>query len=192
MTASKDDIIVLPNEHLRQRSKKVGIISDDTLKLIEDMKTATLDWEDSRQHEVGVALAAVQIDVMQRVVVIRSNFEDKQDRSFTAFINPVITKYEGTIENDFEGCLSVRDIYGRVPRHTKVRVKAMDEEGREFRVTAEGFLARVFQHEIDHTNGIVFLDHIKDNDKAFFRLDVEGHLTPLDYEKDIRNNYVLW
>jgi peptide deformylase len=58
-----------------------------------------------------------------------------------------------------------------VPRYTKVRVKATDLEGKEFRVTAEGFLARIFQHEIDHTNGIVFIDHIKDEPKAFFKLD---------------------
>ncbi len=57
---------------------------------------------------------------------------------------------------------------------------------------AEGFLARIFQHEIDHTNGIVFIDHIKETPGAFFRLDEEGHLVELDYEKDITNNSLLW
>ncbi len=67
------------------------------------MKAATLDWEDSRAHEVGVALAAVQINDLRRVVIIRHNFDDKSDRQFQVFINPEITKYEGTKEEDYEG-----------------------------------------------------------------------------------------
>lgn len=189
---TKDNIISLPNSHLRTRSQKVGIIDQSILKLIEDMKAATIDWEQSREHEVGVALAAVQVDKLLRIVVIRNDFDNKEDHTFTIFINPVITKYEGTIIEDYEGCLSVPDVYGKVPRHSKVRVKALDEEGKEFRVTAEGFLARIFQHEIDHTNGIVFIDHIKDNPAAFFRLQKDGHLQELDYETDIKTNRILW
>ena len=189
---TKNDIISLPNPHLRQRSQKVGMIDDSIKELIEGMKAATIDWENSREHEVGVALAAVQVDKMYRIVVIRNDFDNKDDHTFTVFINPVITKYEGTIEEDYEGCLSVPDVYGKVPRNTKVRVKALDEEGREFRVTAEGFLARIFQHEIDHTNGVVFIDHIKDNPKAFFRLRQDGHLEELDYEKDVLANSILF
>lgn len=192
MEATKDSLIALPNEHLRQRSQKVGVITPEIKKLVQDMQDVTLDWEDSRQHEVGVALAAVQIDKLLRVVVIRNNFEDKSDRTFQVFINPTITKYEGEIQEDYEGCLSIKDIYGKVRRHAKVRVKALDINGKEFRLTAEGFLARVFQHEIDHTNGIVFIDHIKDNPEAFFKLKDDGHLEQLDYEKDIRTNRILW
>jgi peptide deformylase len=189
---TKDDIITLPNSHLRERSKKVGLTSPDVLKLIDDMKAATLDWEASREHEVGVALAAIQVDQPLRIVVIRNDFDNKDDQTFTVFINPVITKYEGAIEYDYEGCLSVPDIYGKVPRYGKVRVKAQDESGREFRVSAEGFLARVLQHEIDHTNGIVFIDHIKDDPEAFYHLQEDGHLQELDYGKDIRTNRILW
>jgi peptide deformylase len=188
----KNDIIALPNDNLRQRSKKVGIITQDIKKLVQDMQTATIDWEDSRKHEVGVALAAIQVDKPLRIVIIRNNFDNKEDKTFAVFINPVITKYEGKVEQDFEGCLSVPDIYGKVPRHSRVRVRALDLEGREFRVTAEGFLARVFQHEVDHTNGIVFIDHIQDDQNAFFKLDDKGHLKELDYEKDIRTNRLLW
>lgn len=93
---------------------------------------------------------------------------------------------------DFEGCLSVPNIYGKVPRHTKVRVKALDLEGREFRISAEDFLARIFQHEIDHTKGMVFIDHIKDDPEAFYRLDDKGKLLKLDYEKDIKDRSGLW
>lgn len=188
----KENIITLPHTSLRQRSKKVGLVSKEIEQLITDMEAATLDWEDSRAHEVGVALAAVQIDSLLRVVVVRNNFDNKKDRTFQVFINPEITKYEGKQVEDYEGCLSIKDIYGRVKRYEKVRVKAIDENGQPVRLTAEGFLARVFQHEIDHTNGIMFIDHIRDDSSAFFRLDPEGHLEPLDYQTDIENNSDLW
>lgn len=189
---NKDDIITLPNDHLRNRSTKVGFVSQEVKDLVQDMQQATLDWEASRKHEVGVALAAIQVDRAVRVVIIRNSFDNKKDKTFGVFINPTITKYEGAVEEDFEGCLSVPDVYGKVPRYHKVKVKALDLNGREFRITAEGFLARVFQHEIDHTNGKVFVDHIQDNVEAFFKLDAEGHLVKLDYETDIRNNRILW
>ncbi len=188
----KEDIISLPNPHLRERSKKVGLITPEVKELVAQMEAATLDWEDSRSHEVGVALASIQVDKPLRIVIVRNDFDDKKDRSFSVFINPVITKYEGDIREDYEGCLSVPDIYGKVPRYNKVRVKALDINGQEIRVIAEGFLARVFQHEIDHTNGIVFVDHIKDNPKAFYRLEDNGDLKQLDYEKDIQTNHLLW
>lgn len=188
----KEDIITLPNPHLRQRSKKVGIVSDEIKQLIAGMKDATLDWEDSRKHEVGVALAAVQVDQLLRIIVVRNDFDNKKDRTFQVFINPEVTKFEGKLVEDYEGCLSIKDVYGKVPRYEKVRIKAVSENGQQVRATADGFLARVFQHEIDHTNGIVFIDHIKNNAKAFFRLDDEGHLEELDYEKDVRDNHLLW
>jgi peptide deformylase len=190
---TKDDIIALPNPRLRQKSQRVGVITPEIRQIVDDMKAATMDWDASRAHEVGVALAAVQIDRLYKIVIVRDDYNDKDTRTFTVFINPQITKREGTVEADFEGCLSVPNVYGKVPRHSKVRVKALDLDGREFRVTAEGFLARIFQHEIDHTNGLVFIDHIKDDPKAFFRLRADdGKLEPLDYEKDIKNNTDLW
>lgn len=192
MKATKDDIITLPNPHLRQRSKKVGLISDEVKAIVEDMKAATLDWENSRAHEVGVALAGVQIDQLLRIVIVREDFEDKENKKFMIFINPEITKYEGDIIEDYEGCLSIKDVYGKVPRHSKVRVKAQGLDGKSFRVTAEGFMARIFQHEIDHTNGTVFIDHIKDKTDAFYQLSSEGELIKLDYEQDIQNNRILW
>lgn len=156
------------------------------------MQEATLDWEDSREHEVGVALAAVQVDKLYRVIVIRNDFDNKQDRTFSVFINPVITKYEGDMVEDYEGCLSIPEVYGKVRRSNRVRIKAQDENGQEIRLTAEGFLARIFQHEIDHTNGILFIDHIKDDPDAFFHLKSDGRLEELNYEKDIRTNNILW
>lgn len=188
----KEDIITLPNEHLRTKSARVLVPDESTHKLIGDMTAAALDWEDSRPHEISAALAAVQIDRLERVVIVRSNFEDKSDREFTVLINPEIVKYEGEIEADYEGCLSIKNVYGKVPRHTKIRVKALDQDGAEVRFRAEGFLARVVQHEIDHTNGIVFIDHIHDNTEAFYTLDDSGELQPLDYNEHIKDNDELW
>jgi peptide deformylase len=185
-------LITLPNPHLREPSKKVGYIDEKIVELVEHMQDITLDWEASRDHEVGVALAAIQMDVPLRVVVVRNDFDNKNDKTFHAFINPVITKFEGEIMEDFEGCLSIKDIYGKVPRYSKVRIKALDLTGKEVRFSAEGFLARVFQHEIDHTNGKVFLDHIKDSPLAFYTLSEEGNLQQLDYEKDVQHNPTLW
>lgn len=187
----KEDIIVLPNPHLRQKSTKIKPDAA-TKKLADDMISATLDWEDSRPHEIGAALAAVQIDQLQRAIIVRSDLEDKQSRHFTMFINPRVIKLEGEIVYDHEGCLSVKDVYGLVPRYSKMKLKALDLDGNEIRLKAEGFLARVLQHEIDHTNGIVFIDHIKDKSDAFFRLDENGELKALDYEKDIKTNNILW
>lgn len=188
----KESIITLPNPHLRQKSSRIHVISDQTKQLIKDMTDASLDWENSRPHEISAALAAVQVDRLERVVIVRSDFDDKEVREFIALINPEIVKYEGEVVADFEGCLSVSGYYGKVPRHTKVRVKALDTEGREVRFKADGFLARVIQHEIDHTNGIVFIDHIKDDPTAFAHLNNKGELLPVDYEATIKNNPVLW
>ncbi len=189
---TKDDIIALPNPHLREKSKRVGVITDEIKQIVTEMTDATIDWDESRDHEVGVALAAVQIDRLYKIVIVRDNYDDKKNHDFTVFINPEITKREGEVVEDYEGCLSVTNIYGKVPRYTKVKVKALDLQGREFRVTATDFLARIFQHEIDHTNGIVFIDHIKDKPEAFFKLDDDGKLQALDYKADVEQNSVLW
>lgn len=189
---TKDDIIALPNPHLREKSTRIHVITDDIIKLSDDMIAAALDWEDSRPHEISAALAAVQVDALKRLVIVRSDFDNKSTREFMTLINPEVVKYEGEIVADYEGCLSVQHIYGKVPRHTKVRIKAMDLDGNEVRFKAEGFLARVLQHEIDHCNGKVFIDHIKDKTDAFYTLDEKGELQPLDYASEIAENSILW
>lgn len=187
---TKDNIIVLPNPHLHTKSKKVNVVNEEVLDIISDMKAATLDWEASRDHEVGVALAAIQIGRPVKVVVIRNNFDDRENHSFSIFINPEIVKKEGDVEEDFEGCLSVKNIYGKVPRYTKVRIKALDVNGNAIRLKAEGFLARVFQHEVDHTNGITFIDHIRDSRDAFYQLTDSGKLSKLQYD-DVKATGIL-
>jgi peptide deformylase len=178
------NIITLPNPHLRERSAKVHVITDETLQLVDDMLAAALDWEASRPHEMAVALAAVQIDRLERVVIIREDFEDKLNKKFVVLINPEIVKKEGKVITDQEGCLSVKDVYGMVPRHEKVRVRAIDIHGREVRIKSPNpFVARILQHEIDHCNGKCFVDHITHQKTAFSILTKNGDLEPIEYEK---------
>jgi peptide deformylase len=176
MTAK--DIITIPNLTLRERSKKIGHIDDEIRQLAADMIAATLDWEAGREHEFGAALAAVQIAQLHRLVVIRNDFDNKEDKSFSVFVNPEIAKSEGEPTEELEGCLSVKDIYGSVSRYPKVKVKALNLDGQPVRITATGFLARVFQHEIDHTNGIVFTDRVT-NPHKLFRLLPNGKFSPV-------------
>lgn len=192
MSSTKDDIITLPNAHLRQRSKKVGVITDKITQLVADMESAVRDWDASRPHEVTVALAAVQIDELYRVVIVRDDFDHKNSAEYSTLINPEIVKYEGPITRDYEGCLSIKHLYGNVPRYERVRIKALDISGKEIRYKADGFLARVLQHEVDHTNGIVFVDRIKDDPTAFFELTDDGQLEPLDYDSKVKDNRILW
>jgi peptide deformylase len=176
MTAS--DIITIPNPLLRERSKRIGHIDSEITDLAADMIAATLDWEATREHEFGAALAAVQVAKSYRLIVIRNDFDNKDDHTFNAYVNPEIVKLEGEPTEELEGCLSVKDIYGSVSRYPKVKVKALSLDGKPIRVTATGFLARVFQHEIDHTNGVVFVDRIE-NPRKLFRLQPSGKFTHL-------------
>lgn len=188
----KEAIITLPHPHLRQKSVKVHVVTPEVVQLANDMTSAALDWEASRPHEISAALAAVQVDKLERVVIVRSDFENKENDDFITLINPEIVKGEGEKIADYEGCLSVSKVYGKVPRWSRVRVKALDLEGNEIRIKADGFLARVLQHEIDHTNGICFIDHIRDDPQAFYTLNEQGELQPLDYDTHIKDNHDLW
>lgn len=181
MTAK--NIITIPNPLLRERSKRIGHIDTEIENLAANMIAATLDWESSREHEFGAALAAVQVAQPFRIIVVRNSFEDKADKSFGIFINPEIVKAEGEPTEELEGCLSVQDIYGSVKRYPKVKVKALNLQGQPVRITATDFLARVFQHEIDHTNGVVFVDRVEDPRKLF-RLEDNGKFRPLEHHFD--------
>ncbi len=186
-----NDIVTLPNPILRQKSSTVKRFDNQLFQLFKDMSVATLDWEDKRNHELGVALAAIQIGVPKRLIIIRNNFDDKSDREFVALVNPKIIKLSGKQVKDFEGCLSVPDLYGLVPRYETVKVKAKDLKGKELRLKASGFLARVLQHEIDHTHGILFIDHLKDDRKSFYRLNDNGKLEQISYDQ-LDTDSFLW
>ncbi len=185
------NIITLPNDHLRQRSRRITQIDADTHQIISDMIAATLDWEAHRPNEVAVALAAIQIDKPVRIVIIRADFDNKENKNFQVLINPEITKYEGEIITDYEGCLSVKDVYGKVPRYSKIRGRAIDINGNQIKIkSTDPFLSRVLQHEVDHTNGICFVDHIAHNQDAFSVLTKSGDLVACPYSKVINSGII--
>ena len=185
-------IITTPDERLREKSEKVRKIDDEILEIISDMRKLSLDWEKDHPYEISAAMAAPQMGVNKRIIIIRDDMENKKKATFTALINPEVIKADGKIKRDYEGCLSVPTIYGMVPRHTKVRVKAKLEDGTEVRIKATDELARTLLHEIDHLDGVLFIDHIKGEKDAFYEMDDNGELVPVDYDKKIANNKELW
>lgn len=169
-------IISIPNKALRTKSKKIGFVDDTIKKLAQDMIETTLDWDHG--SEFGAALAAIQVNVPLKLTVVRNSFDNGEDQEFTSFVNPEIVKQSDETVTDIEGCLSVPGIYGRVKRHKKIKVKALGLDGKPVRLTLTGFAARVFQHEIDHMNGKVFLDHITGTEDLL-EIDKHGKLTPM-------------
>lgn len=186
-------IITTPDPRLRQKSTKVGVIDDEAREIIANMRKLSIDWEKEHPYELSAAMAAPQMGAMKRIIIIRDDMENKKNASFTALIDPEIIRAEGKIITDYEGCLSVPSIYGKVPRASKVKVKAKLEDGTEVRIKASDELARTLLHEIDHLDGILFIDHIRDQADAFYRMNDKGDLEPIkDYEKEIRDNKELW
>ncbi len=186
-------IITTPDPRLREKSEKVHKIDDEILGIIADMRKLSLDWEKEHPFELSAAMAAPQMGVNKRIIIIRDDMENKKNATFTALINPEVIKAEGKKKRDFEGCLSVPSLYGMVPRASKVRVKAKLEDGTEVRIKATDELARTLLHEIDHLDGVLFIDHIRDVPDAFYRMNEKGDLEPIsDYEKEIRDNSKLW
>ena len=186
-------IITTPDKRLREKSEKVRVIDDKILKIIADMRKLSLDWEADHPYELSAAMAAPQMGVNKRIIIVRDDMEDKKNGTFTALINPEVIRVEGKTKTDYEGCLSVPSIYGMVPRATKVKVKAKLEDGTEVRIKATDELSRTLLHEIDHLDGILFIDHIRDESDAFYKMNDKGDLVPVeDYEKEIRDNPKLW
>ena len=185
-------IITTPDPRLREKSEKVGKITPEILEIIEKMRKLSLDWEKEHPYELSAAMAAPQIGINKRIIIVRDDMEDKKKATFTALIDPVIIKAEGKIVKDYEGCLSVPTIYGMVPRASKVRVKAKLEDGTEVRVKATDELARTLLHEIDHLDGILFIDRIKNEKDAFFEMNDKGDIVPISYEERVLNNKELF
>ena len=186
------EIITTPDPRLREKSEKVGKITPEILDIIEKMRKLSLDWEKEHPYELSAAMAAPQMGINKRIIIIRDDMEDKKKATFTALIDPVILKTEGKTVKDYEGCLSVPSVYGMVPRATKVRVKAKLEDGTEVRIKATDELARTLLHEGDHLEGILFIDHIKNEKDAFYRMNDKGDLEPVDYDKEIKGNKELF
>lgn len=126
----------------------------------EALRSLVADLRDTMRAERGAGLAAPQIGVGLRVVVF--GYEDDDVVPPTVLVNPVIEPLGDEMEEDWEGCLSVPGMRGRVPRHQRVRYRGVDPEGRRIDRQAEGFHARVVQHECDHLDGILYPRRIRD------------------------------
>jgi peptide deformylase len=134
---------------LRKRSKEVREINEEILTLLDDMLDTMEDYN-------GIGLAAPQVGVLKRIIVVKIAEEGEAIQ----LINPKIIKEKGQ-EKDVEGCLSIPGVYGEVTRAKEVVVEGLDREGKKRKFMASGLLARVFQHEIDHLNGILFTDKVE-------------------------------
>ena len=146
---AKLDIIVAGNPVLRLKAKEVERIDKKTVRLLNDMA-------ETMYEAPGIGLAATQVNVHQRVIVI----DVSEDRSgLMALINPVILERDGEQVHE-EGCLSVPGIYDGVERSIAVKVKALDERGNSREIDAEGMLAICIQHEMDHLMGKVFVEYL--------------------------------
>ena len=146
------DIIILPDKRLRQMSEPVKAVTADLRALIDDMF-------ETMYKAPGVGLAAIQVGVPKRVVTVDTAKKD-DPKNPQVFINPEIVWTSDEKSTYEEGCLSIPEYYEDVERPTQVKVRFMDLEGKTHEVEANGLLATVLQHEIDHTNGILFIDHI--------------------------------
>ena len=146
------DIIILPDKRLRLVSEPVKAID-------REVKTLVADMFETMYEAPGIGLAAIQVGVPRRVVTMDlSKKEEAQEPR--VFINPEILWRSDEKAKYEEGCLSIPEFYEEVERPVQVRVKYLDLEGREQELEASGLLATCLQHEIDHLNGVLFIDHI--------------------------------
>ncbi|MDA7696479.1 peptide deformylase [Porticoccaceae bacterium] len=143
-------ILEYPDPRLRKKAKPVVTVDDDIKRLVDDMFETMID-----SH--GIGLAASQVDVHQRVIVMDLMEDGSQPR---VFINPEIEVLDDTTEPYDEGCLSVPGFYETVDRPSNVMISALDREGKPFKEKASGLLAICIQHEIDHLEGKLFVDYL--------------------------------
>ena len=147
------DIVTIPDQILHRKARKVTDFGKELQTLVDDMV-------ETMRVAPGVGLAAPQVDVPLRVIVVE--FGDEEDESvplklFT-FVNPEITRFSKEQVTGTEGCLSIPDFVGDVDRSVSVVVKGMNRRGQPMRIKSSEWLARIFQHEVDHLNGVLFID----------------------------------
>jgi peptide deformylase len=147
------EIITLPNETLRQKARKVTSFGADLQTLIDDMV-------DTMRAAPGVGLAAPQVNIPLRVIVVEFNESEDEEAPPKLYIcvNPKITPSTTEEEIGTEGCLSIPGLVGDVNRPIAVTVKALNRHGQPMKLKTSGWLARIFQHEVDHLNGVLFVD----------------------------------
>lgn len=145
------DILHFPDERLRRKARPVKEVTDSIRELVQDMFETMYDAP-------GIGLAAIQVNVTRRVIVVDVS-DDKSGA--LALINPEIARLDGVEQMD-EGCLSVPGIFAGVERANSITVRALDLQGNEFGMDADGLLAVCIQHEIDHLDGKLFIDYLSD------------------------------
>ena len=154
------EIRTIPDPVLRKLAKPVDNITDEIVRLSDDMIETML-----LAH--GAGLAANQIGLPLQLIIIEASLNPREKKHIV-LLNPVIVEKD-LEENGEEGCLSVPGYYEYVKRAKKVRAKGIDIKGNEFEIDCEGQLARAFQHEIDHLNGVLFVDHLSPVKKNLFK-----------------------
>ncbi|WLR92845.1 peptide deformylase [Shinella zoogloeoides] len=145
-------LIILPDPILREVSKPIETIDSEVKKLADDMLETMYDAP-------GIGLAAIQIGVARRMLVLDVS-KDGEDKAPLVFINPEVVSTSDARSVYEEGCLSIPDYYAEVERPAAITVKHLDRDGKERLTEADGLLATCLQHEIDHLNGVLFIDHI--------------------------------
>ncbi len=145
-------LIILPDPLLRQVSTPIERVDADLQKLADDMLETMYDAP-------GIGLAAIQVGIARRLLVIDVSKEGEEKQPLV-IINPEIIKSSDARSVYEEGCLSIPDYYAEVERPAQVTVKSIDRDGKEQVIEADGLLATCLQHEIDHLNGVLFIDHI--------------------------------
>jgi peptide deformylase len=148
-------ILIIPDSKLRQTAEHVSLVDDSVRALVDDMF-------ETMYAAPGIGLAAPQIGVLQRIIVL--DVAKRQNEEATAapmvIINPMVTWSSEEISTYEEGCLSIPDYYEEVERPAVVHVSFLDRDGKPTSIEADGILATCIQHEIDHLNGVLFIDHI--------------------------------
>ena len=145
-------LIILPDPILRQVSRPIETVDGDVKKLADDMLETMYDAP-------GIGLPAIQIGVARRMLVLDVS-KDGEDKQPLVFINPEVVASSAERSVYEEGCLSIPDYYAEVERPATITVRHLDREGKERLTEADGLLATCLQHEIDHLNGVLFIDHI--------------------------------
>jgi len=156
-------IVKFPDPVLKKRAEEVKEITPEIRELLEDMVETMYDAP-------GIGLAAPQVGELVRVVVIDVDDPEEEGEKFgiLKLINPEIISSTGKIDSE-EGCLSIPDVRETISRSETVTVRAMDENGEVKEITAEGLLSRCLQHEIDHLNGVLFIDHLSNVKRELVR-----------------------
>jgi len=159
-------LVIHPDQFLREKSSRIEDIDGEVLELAQQMIET--------MHEArGIGLAGVQVGVLKRLFVTHVSRDKPR-----VFINPTIIETSVELDDYEEGCLSIPAIYADVTRPESISIQAWNEKGRPFTISIDGVLARVVQHEFDHLNGVLFLDHLNDETRDRVMRDYDPSIDP--------------